>query len=98
MSDGSRLVGFTAVFILCSILLQSRYARRTELLSEALCWFLLPFLIELERRIGISSKSNNDHHHSVRQSSLWMIAGGIAVSCLCKAEADILWIMVSKCR
>jgi hypothetical protein len=94
MSDPSRVVAFTAVAIFCSQLLQSRQYRRTELISEALCWLLVPILLVFGRHVGIFSKQNTPKQYSQRGRSLCIIAGSIAVFNLCKAEADILWILV----
>jgi hypothetical protein len=95
MRDASCVVPFTAILILCSTLLQFRYARLTELTSEALCWTLLPILIRFARDVGIFAKSGTEKHASTRSKSPWIIAGGIAVTSLCKTKADILWILVS---
>jgi hypothetical protein len=96
------VVGYSAVVILSSLLLQIRYARRIELFSEGLCWLAVPLLVRL--RVGESEYSkledgldglSSKYNKSIRWP-LWSIAWGLAIVCLCRAEAEVSWILVSE--
>jgi hypothetical protein len=94
MGDVSHVVISVTVFIVCSLLLQSRHAKRTHVLSEALSWLLLRVLFKFGHHFGVHAKRDAYPRPSVHWSSLWIFGACIALSSVCRAEADVLWILV----
>jgi hypothetical protein len=97
MGPNPHIVGFTTIAIVCSLLLQTRFAKRTKLLSKALCWIILPALIAFARRFNFFTKPDNTYekYQTTPRWPVWVTAIGIAVAGLCKAEAEVAWILVS---
>lgn len=101
MGEKSPLVLWVAITIVCSLLqhLWSPYARRTEVFSEAGCWLLLLAVIRGRRYFRPLPKVDREKcsgYNISQHFSLCLIAAGIAISCLCKAESEVDWIKVSK--
>lgn len=95
MNSARLAVPHTLIAIICSNLLQLRHARRTELICEALGWVLLPIVLHAARQAGFFTNAKASDVSSLRSRSLWQIGGGIAILSLCRAEAEVVWILVS---
>lgn len=85
----------TALFIICSLGLQSRHMRRGEVAYEAACWALVPLFLNVARRLNLLPERDVEKQVTARSMKLWVIAISITISSLCKAEADVRWILVS---
>ncbi|KAF4978242.1 hypothetical protein FZEAL_5347 [Fusarium zealandicum] len=87
--------GLAGAAVLCTTLSQHLASRRSELCSELVCWLVLPVLFRYSKR----SKPATDPAvapfsgagaQTLSWRSQWIVAAGIAVTCLYKAESRAL--------
>lgn len=81
------VVGLAAGALLCSLLTQRLLTRQTELLSEALAWLALPFLVAPTRqREGEIAAPLAASKSSGKRGGYVVFSVGIAVASFCRAE------------
>lgn len=94
-------VAFAAAALICQLLTQRLVTRQTELLSEALAWIALPFLVrtmrprypdEIAPPVAASKGASSS---GIFGSAIF--AAGIAVASFCRAENGTSRFYVSVC-
>lgn len=96
-------VAFAAATLLCELLTQRLVTRQTEMLSEALAWVALPFLVRAGRRGGrgrteiVPPAAASTASASGSNFGVGLFAAGIAVVSFCKAENGTSRFYVSSC-
>ncbi|KAH8684056.1 hypothetical protein BGZ61DRAFT_455576 [Ilyonectria robusta] len=93
--DVDPVTGSAGAAVLCTVLTQYLSSRRSEVCSEALGWTFLPILFTFTRPPDVHTipkaiPSNNHTSSSTYKRSLWIVAAGIATSCLCRAEDNVV--------
>lgn len=87
------LVGASA---LCSVLVQRSFTQQSELPSEIVCWMILPYLSKIAKSLGsdITEHSYTSDNRSDPLKSTWIIAAGLTISSLYKAENGLVELSV----
>lgn len=99
---------WTGAALLCAVLAQYLTAstvpgQEFEVISEALCWIILPILFAFSKPAD-TAKSNLPHYHQTSKASSasiwshglasWVVALGVAVACCFKAEIGPIGLFV----
>lgn len=85
--DIDSITGLAGAALLFSLLSQYLSTPESEVGSEIVCWIILPILFGISQNKVLSRDVRRLFHDSVgSRTSLWVVAGGIAIACVYEAE------------
>ncbi|KAH6605504.1 hypothetical protein Trco_004657 [Trichoderma cornu-damae] len=89
------IAGYAGAALLCSMLTQWLSARESEIYSEILCWATLPVLVTYQKPPRPESilgpvASGESKIPTPPRSSMWMVAGSVAIFSFFKTEIDAI--------
>lgn len=95
--DANHVAGSAAAAVLCTVLTQRLFTRQAELLSEALAWLMLPFLLKASQRSKADEIPGPSTHDKSASSfhGILIFAAGIAFYSFCTAENGVAGLYVS---